>query len=64
MIMPSHARDGAIEESWLRQDIDAKSCWLRCYRGDLTTLRCRCQVMLVMVLELKVVLAVARLHNP
>jgi hypothetical protein len=33
--MPSHAINNAV-----------KSCWQRCCRGDLATMRCRCLVML------------------
>jgi hypothetical protein len=49
----SHAGDSAAEATWLRRDVDVELCWRRC-----------CQVMLVMALQLKVVLAVVNLHSP
>jgi hypothetical protein len=35
MSMSSHAGNDAAEVTWLRHDVDAKSCWRRCYQGDL-----------------------------
>jgi hypothetical protein len=52
-MLPSHAGDGAAEATWSRRDVNAESCGQQCYR-----------VMLVMVLQLKVVLAVVWLCSP
>jgi hypothetical protein len=30
-MLPSHASDDAIETTWPRRDVDAKSCGQRCY---------------------------------
>jgi hypothetical protein len=52
-MLPSHAGDGATRATWPRRNVDVKSCCQQC-----------CRVMLVMALQLKVVLAVVRLHSP
>jgi hypothetical protein len=52
-VVLNHASDGAAKATWPRRDVDAKSCWRQCYR-----------VVLAMALQLKVVLAVVRLHCP
>jgi hypothetical protein len=51
--MLSYAGDGAIEVTWPQHDVDVESCWRQC-----------CHVMLVIVLQLKIVLAIVRLCNP
>jgi hypothetical protein len=50
MALPSPAGDDVAEVTWVRCDVDAESCWRRCYRGDLAMMRCRCQIMLAKVL--------------
>jgi hypothetical protein len=52
-VLSSHAGDGTTGATWSRRDVDAESCWRRCYR-----------VMLVTALQLKVVLVVIRLRSP
>jgi hypothetical protein len=49
----SHVGDVATGVIWSRCDVDAESCWQQC-----------CRVMLTTVLQLKVLLAVVRLHSP
>jgi hypothetical protein len=49
-MMSSHAGDGASRSTWPRRDVEAESCWRRCCRGDLATVRYRCQVMPAMAL--------------
>jgi hypothetical protein len=57
-VLLSHPSDGATGEIWPWRDVHAESCWWWCYqvmlvmrcRGDLAATRCRCQVMLAMVL--------------
>jgi hypothetical protein len=52
------AGDDAAEAPWPRGDVDVKSCWQQCYRvllrwhcrGDLAAARCRCRVMLAIML--------------
>jgi hypothetical protein len=39
MVLLSHAGNGIAEATWPRHNVDAESCWRRCY-----------QVMLAMVL--------------
>jgi hypothetical protein len=51
--LPTHAGDGVTKVTWPRRDVDVDSCWRR-----------HCQVMLAMTLQLKVVLAMVRLHSP
>jgi hypothetical protein len=52
-VLLGHAGDGTIGVTWSWHDVDAESCWRRCYR-----------VMLVTALQLKVVLVVVRLRSP
>jgi hypothetical protein len=52
-MLPSHARDNAVEVTWPWRDVDAESCWQQC-----------CRVMLSMALQLNVVLAMVRLRRP
>jgi hypothetical protein len=49
----SHASDNDVEASWLRCDLDAKSCQQQCYR-----------IMLAMAVQLEIVLVVVRLRSP
>jgi hypothetical protein len=51
-LLSSHAGNGAAGVTWLRRNVDAESSRRWC-----------CQVMLVMVLQLKVVLVVLRLRS-
>jgi hypothetical protein len=53
MSMLRHAGGCVIEVTWPQRDVDVELCWGRC-----------CQVMLAIALQLKVVLAVVRLHSP
>jgi hypothetical protein len=53
MSMLRHAGDCVVEVTWPQRDVDVELCWGRC-----------CQVMLAIALQLKVVLAVVRLHSP
>jgi hypothetical protein len=50
-MLPSHARDDVVEMTWPRLDVDVKSCWRQCCRGDLATMQCRCRVMLATMLS-------------
>jgi hypothetical protein len=59
--MSSHAGDGAAGATWPQRDVDAESsdddatesCWWRRCRGDLVVMRCRCRVMLVTALPVR-----------
>jgi hypothetical protein len=67
MVLPRQCwscHDVAIEASWPWRNVAAKSCWWRCYQGDLAVAWCCCRVMLVTALQLKVVLPVVRLCSP
>jgi hypothetical protein len=52
-VLSSHAGDDAVGVTWPRRDADVDSYLQQCYR-----------VMLAMSLQLKVVLAIVRLHSP
>jgi hypothetical protein len=52
-VLSGHAGDGAAGVTWLWCDVDIESYWRWC-----------CRVMLSMMLQLKVVLVVLRLHSP
>jgi hypothetical protein len=30
IMLPSHPGDGAVGTTWLRREVDAKSCWRQC----------------------------------
>jgi hypothetical protein len=36
MVLSSHAGDGFAKATWSWRDVDAESCWRRCYRVKLT----------------------------
>jgi hypothetical protein len=50
MSLPSHSSDGIAEVAWSWHDVIVESCRRWYYRDDLAMVRCRCQVMLAMVL--------------
>jgi hypothetical protein len=50
IMLPSHGGNDTVGATWSRWDVDAVSCWQRCYRGDLAVARYRCRVMLATVL--------------
>jgi hypothetical protein len=58
IMLLSHTSDGAVGATWPRHDVDAELYWSQCcqvmlamaLRGNLTTARYRCQVILATML--------------
>jgi hypothetical protein len=50
IVLSNHAGADTVGATWPRCNVHAESCWRQRYQGDLAVARCRCRVILAIML--------------